>query len=212
LRAEVFVIAAGGQETTRLLLRSAAVFSRLSAVPSALGRYYQGHVSGKIASVRFLGDPRATEYGFRREPDGSYQRRRFQFKMRAIAEHNLINTAFWLDNPLYFNPSHRNGAMSFMYLAMLMPVLGKKLAPPAVAYSITKGKVNRVVRTSGISSRTCPVRYGRQPRFLPGVTACGENCRGFSSIIRRIATRFIFMRNNCRCHPIGWSSLLMVVS
>ena len=144
VEADAIVLATGAQEATRLLLRNPQVFARLPAPPKALGRYYQGHVSGKIASVHFKGDPRATDYGFRREADGSYQRRRFQFTKQTLVGHNLLNTAFWLDNPLYFDPAHRSGAMSFMYLAMLMPILGKRLAPPAVAHSITKGKVNRV--------------------------------------------------------------------
>jgi hypothetical protein len=144
IRAEILVLAAGTQETTRLLLRNSAIFSRLPSPPSALGKFYQGHVSGKIASVRFRGDPKLTEYGFRREADGAYQRRRFQFTQSTLVKENLLNTAFWLDNPLYFDPSHRSGAMSFMYLAMLTPGLGKRLAPPAVAHSITKGKVHRV--------------------------------------------------------------------
>jgi len=144
VEADDFVLANGAQEATRLLLKNPWVFSRLPAPPAALGRYYQGHVSGKIASVLFTGQPALTEYGFRREADGSYQRRRFQFTEQALVERNLLNTAFWLDNPLYFDPSHHSGAMSFMYLAMLMPVLGKRLAPPAVAHSITKGKVNKV--------------------------------------------------------------------
>jgi choline dehydrogenase-like flavoprotein len=142
--AEALVLATGAQETTRLLLRNPHVFARLPAPPEALGRYYQGHISGKIASVCFNGNPRATEYGFRRESDGSYQRRRFQFTDQTLVCRNLLNTAFWLDNPLYYDPTHRSGAMSFMYLAMLIPILGKRLAPPAVAHSITKGKVNRV--------------------------------------------------------------------
>lgn len=138
------VVATGAQEATRLLLRSPKLFERLGRPPVALGRYYQGHISGKIASVQFRGAPSETEYGFRREPDGTYQRRRFQFAQDTLVECNLLNTAFWLDNPLYFDPNHRSGAMSFMYLAMLMPILGRKLAPPAVAHSITKGKVNRI--------------------------------------------------------------------
>ena len=142
--ADVVVLANGAQEVTRLLLRNPQVFNRLPSVPSSLGRFYQGHVSGKIASVQFNGDPQATDYSFRREADGSYQRRRFQFTEQTLVEDNLLNTAFWLDNPLYHDPSHRSGAMSFMYLAMITPVLGKKLAPPSVAHSITKGQVNRV--------------------------------------------------------------------
>jgi choline dehydrogenase-like flavoprotein len=140
LRAAQFVLAAGAQENTRLLLRNTQLFDGLGFTPPALGRYYQGHLSGKIASVRFTGDPRKTDYGFLRDVDGAYIRRRFQFSESFLKANNLLNTAIWLDNPLYYDPKHRSGAMSFMYLAMLMPVLGKKLAPPAIAHSITKGK------------------------------------------------------------------------
>jgi choline dehydrogenase-like flavoprotein len=143
-------------------------------------------VSGKIASVQFKGDPKETDFSFRRETDGSYQRRRFQFTERTLIEENLLNTAFWLDNPLYFDPSHRSGPMSFMYLAMIMPVLGKKLAPPSVAHSITKGKVNRIGAhlwniVRGLPGSLCiPAsiffrRYLRK-RKLPGVFLfSGEN-------------------------------------
>ncbi len=139
--ARKIVIAAGAQETTRLLLKNREVFKKRGGQPAALGKYYQGHVSGKIASVRFYGNPKKTDYGFLRTSDGVYLRRRFQLSTEALLENNLLNTALWLDNPLYVDPGHRNGAMSFMYLAMITPILGKKLAPPAIAQSITKGKV-----------------------------------------------------------------------
>jgi choline dehydrogenase-like flavoprotein len=140
IKAEKFVLAAGAQESTRILLRNTTLFESLGFVPPALGRYYQGHLSGKIASVRFKGDPRKTDYGFIRDNDGTYIRRRFQFSNQFLEDNNLLNTAIWLDNPLYYNPKHKSGAMSFMYLAMLMPIIGKKLAPPAIAHSITSGK------------------------------------------------------------------------
>lgn len=146
IRANNFVLAAGAQENTRLLIRNKQLFNNLAAVPSALGKFYQGHVSGKIASVRFKGDPRKTDFGFLREPDGTYVRRRFQFSTQFLLKQNLLNTAIWLDNPLYFDPNHRSGIMSFMYLAMLMPVLGKRLAPPAVSHSVTKGKVQGIFK------------------------------------------------------------------
>ena len=145
INATRFVIAAGGQETTRLLLRSPAVFNSVGGIPDSLGKFYQGHLSGKIESVRFYGDPQKTDYGFLRDADGTYLRRRFQFSADFLKANNLLNTAIWLDNPLYFDPRHRSGAMSFMYLAMITPVLGKKLAPPAIAHSITKGKVNNIL-------------------------------------------------------------------
>ncbi|HEX8357715.1 MAG TPA: GMC oxidoreductase [Segetibacter sp.] len=144
IEAGAFVLAAGAQETTRILLKSLPIFRLLGAPPDALGKYYQSHLSGKIASVKFKGDPKKTEYGFLRDTDGTYIRRRFQFTAKFLKEQNLLNTAIWLDNPLYYNPQHRSGAMSFMYLAMLMPFIGKRLAPPAIAQSITKGKVQRV--------------------------------------------------------------------
>ncbi len=139
-----FVIAAGTQETTRLLLENPQLFGNGGNVPDALGKYYQGHVSGKIASVKFYGNPRQTDFGFIREKDGTYIRRRFQFSNEVLMRENLLNIALWLDNPLYFDPAHRSGAMSLMYLAMITPILGKKLAPPAIADSITKGKIKGI--------------------------------------------------------------------
>ncbi|QDK78667.1 GMC family oxidoreductase [Spirosoma sp. KCTC 42546] len=144
IKAHTFILAAGAQESTRILLRNPQLFKKLSDIPSSLGKYYQGHVSGKIASVQFKGDPKKTEYGFLRDTDGSYFRRRFQFSSEFLINNNLLNTAIWLDNPLYFDPKHRSGAMSFMYLAMITPIIGKKLAPPAISHSITKGKVTGI--------------------------------------------------------------------
>ncbi|WP_299822989.1 GMC family oxidoreductase [uncultured Pontibacter sp.] len=144
ITAAKFVLAAGAQETTRILLRNPQLFKNLRETPGVLGKYYQGHLSGKIASVKFYGNPLNTKYGFDVDEEGIYIRRRFQFTSDYLVKHNLLNTAIWLDNPLYYDPAHRSGAMSFMYLAMLMPFIGKKLAPPAIAHSITKGRVNKL--------------------------------------------------------------------
>lgn len=146
VRAKDYVIAAGTQETTRLLLRNPQVFSNLGQVPDALGKYYQGHLSGKIASVQFHGDPKKTEYGLLRDENEIFVRRRFQFSKEVLQLKNLLNTAIWLDNPLYHDPSHGNGVLSMFYLAMITPVLGERLAPRAIANSITKGKFHRIHR------------------------------------------------------------------
>ena len=139
-----YVIAAGTQESTRLLLKNPQIFRNLPIIPQALGKYYQGHLSGKIASVIFSGNPEKTEYGFFKDKDGIYLRRRFQFTKNFLIKNNLLNTAFWLDNPLYYKPEHKNGAMSLMYLIMLAPWIGSKLAPPAIKDSITKNKVEKL--------------------------------------------------------------------
>jgi choline dehydrogenase-like flavoprotein len=179
ITARKIVIAAGAQETTRLLLKNPRLFQRRGGQPPALGKYYQGHVSGKIASVRFHGQPGKTDYGFLRTSDGVYMRRRFQLSPEVLSEHKLLNTAFWLDNPLYVDPAHHNGAMSFMYLAMITPFLGSRLAPPAIAHSITKGRITGIpehlknVLRDFPKSLTVPaaIFYSRYciKRKLPGV-------------------------------------------
>src|SRR5690606_11151153 len=72
IRAGHFVIAAGTQESTRLLLRNPSLFNSIGGPPSSLGKFYQGHVSGKIATVKFYGDPRKTDFGFIKDKKGIY--------------------------------------------------------------------------------------------------------------------------------------------
>lgn len=146
VRAKKFVLAAGTQETTRILLRNSQVFNKIGGPPDSLGRYYQGHLSGKIASVQFTGDPKKTEYGLLKDAENIFMRRRFQFSKEILEKENLLNTAIWLDNPLYHEPSHGNGALSMFYLAMISPIIGKRLAPRAIANSITKGKFYKIHR------------------------------------------------------------------
>jgi hypothetical protein len=141
IKSEYFVLAAGALESTRILLRNNQIFKFLDAPPKSLGKYYQSHLSGKIASVRFTGKSTKTNYGFLRDENGVYFRRRFQFTKDFLVTNNLLNTAIWLDNPLYIDPKHKSGSMSFMYLVMFLPFIGKRLAPPAIANSITKGQL-----------------------------------------------------------------------
>lgn len=177
--AGIFVIAAGTFESTRLLLSNKQIFDNLREVPSALGRYYQSHLSGKIASITFNGAPEKTDYEFLKDGEVAI-RRRFQFTTDFLLKSNLLNTAIWLDNALYYDPKHKNGAMSVMYLAMLIPFIGKRLEPPAINHSVTKGKnfkLNRHfmnVLKDFPKSITLPMnifyrRYLKQGRKLPGV-------------------------------------------
>jgi len=146
IQAGAFVISAGGQESTRLLLKSPQLFRELDTVPATLGKYYQGHVSGKIAFVRFHGDPNRTQYGFHRDAEGIYCRQRLQFSTEACVREGLLNIAFWTDNPPVYDASHGNGTLSFIYLAMITPILRRKLLPPAIARSLTAGKTSGVFR------------------------------------------------------------------
>lgn len=140
LKAKRFIIATGTQEATRLLLKSPHVFDLGGEVPCSLGKFYQGHINGQIASVKFTGDPAQTDFGFNKDVDGTYIRRRFQFSAKFLVENNLLNTAIWLDNFPYYKAEHRSGPLSFVYLMMITPWLNRFLAPPAIIHSFTKGK------------------------------------------------------------------------
>ncbi len=100
IKAKHFVLSAGAQETTRILLKNATIFDALGEVPSALGKYYQGHLSGKRASVKFYGDPKKTNFGFLKDDEGIYLRRRFQFSTDFLVKNNLkYNVIYLRENP-----------------------------------------------------------------------------------------------------------------
>jgi len=178
IKAAQFVLAAGTQESTRILLRNIKFLFGLGFTPPALGRYYQGHLSGKIASVRFKGNPKKRIMDSCAIPMAAISGDRFQFTAPFLAAKNLLNTAIWLDNPLYYNPRHRSGAMSFMYLAMLVPILGKKLAPPAIAYSITSGKKTSIGSHLANILRGLPGSLLTLLPYFTGDTASNEKLPG----------------------------------
>ncbi|HLK16563.1 MAG TPA: GMC oxidoreductase [Fimbriimonadaceae bacterium] len=138
LAASNFVLCTGAQEATRLLQSSPTVFEPQGGPPACLGGFYQGHLSGKIASIKFRGDPKKTDFAFLVH-NGAYIRRRLQLSTETLLRERLLNTALWLDNPPYHDPTHRSGAQSLIYLATIMPVIGRKLLPPAIAESV-KGR------------------------------------------------------------------------
>ena len=127
-----FVLACGGLETTRLLMQPSDRFPNGTGNEGDwLGRCYMGHISGQIASVKFRGDPKQTQYGFLRDDDGVYLRQRFTFPATVQSENEINNIAIWLVNPKIGDSSHGNGVLSFAYLALCSP-LGRFFAPDAI--------------------------------------------------------------------------------
>ncbi len=178
VHARQFALANGGQEATRTLLRNPAVFER-GMVPAALGRYYQGHISGKIANVKFFGNPDRTDYGYIKTGDAALCRRRFQFTPELIQREGLLNTAFWLDNLPVYDPRHGSGVLSMIYLIMIMPFVKNRLLHAAMIRTLTndkvadvKGHLYNVIRSLPSSlyrtAEICLKRYLPQ-RKLPGV-------------------------------------------
>jgi hypothetical protein len=182
LSANAYVLACGGVETTRLLLHFAGRPQPLRIEGRAwLGQGYMGHLSGKIASIRLSGDPRKTRYEFERVA-GHYVRRRLVLSDALLRSAGLLNIAMWLDNPPPAESAHGSGILSAAYLAMRMPLLGRRLAPSAIRKSLLRGQrrnelfehlaniVRSLPSTLSFVARFLYARYYATPR-LPGFFA-----------------------------------------
>ncbi len=137
VRARRYVLACGGLETTRLLLASRDPGGGAVGDHSGhLGRWYMGHAEGIVARVHFTTPPGATIFGYERDVDGVYVRRRLSSTAAAQRRLGLPNIVAWLANPLLADPAHRSGMASFAYLALSSP-LGPLFAPDAQRISLT---------------------------------------------------------------------------
>jgi choline dehydrogenase-like flavoprotein len=117
IRAGSTVIAAGGLETTRLLLAArAAPEAPLAIASDWLGRGYMGHLNGTIGEIGFTQPPNLINYGYEMSPDGIYCRRRFWITPPVQRELGLLNTMFRLHHPPINDPAHREPVLSAMYL------------------------------------------------------------------------------------------------
>lgn len=140
VRAKNFVLAMGGVESTRLLLAAQRQWpGHFGGVDGPLGRYYMGHISGKIASIQFDDPAMADDLDF--QLDGTaYYRRRLMLTAETQLRHGLLNTAFWPDNPPLYDPAHRSGVLSGVFLALAFPPLGRKLLSEAIRLAHTGPK------------------------------------------------------------------------
>ncbi len=119
------ILAAGGNESTRLLL--AEQRKRPELFGDQLGRFYMGHVNGCIADINF--DSQALHDGldFHVDDHGSYVRRRIQPSVATQRRHALANVAFWPVVPEIADPAHRCGPLSAVFLALSTAAVGRRL-------------------------------------------------------------------------------------
>jgi glycine/D-amino acid oxidase-like deaminating enzyme len=133
LRADRVVLAAGGLESTRLLLalqrRRAALFG---GEGGPLGRYYMGHIIGEIADIVVADERLDAALDFLIDGRGSFVRRRFTPSPRLIIGDELPNIAFWPVVPPIADPRHASGPLSAVALALSTPLLGRALVPEAI--------------------------------------------------------------------------------
>jgi choline dehydrogenase-like flavoprotein len=131
LPSPLVVLACGGVQTPRLLL---AVQRRephlFGGRDGPLGRFYMGHVFGKIADLVLDRAAEGHSFDFFLE-QGTYARRRFTFPADTLRRERLPNISFAAGNAPLADPSHRSGPLSLLWLALASP-LGKRLLPDAL--------------------------------------------------------------------------------
>ncbi len=135
------IVAAGGLESTRLLLCSPGRGGQSIGDHSGqLGHWYMAHLEGAIADLVLSTPADGTIYRYERDIDGSYVRRRFAFAESYLVEHGLPNISGWIANPELADAAHGNAQLSLTYLALISP-LGFLLAPTAQRLSLTGCKI-----------------------------------------------------------------------
>jgi len=138
IQARRVLLALGGVETTRLLLHTQQSSpTAFGGINGPLGRYYMGHISGKIASITFNDPASISALDFKLDQTGAYHRRRFTLTAESQLENAVLNTAFWPDNPSFYDPSHRSGVLSAVFLALAFPPTGRRLLPEAIRLAHT---------------------------------------------------------------------------
>ena len=126
------VLAAGGNESTRLLLTEQRAHPGLFGGPlGPLGRYYMAHVVGRIADIAFQ-DPVLHDGLDFHVAHGSYVRRRLVPSAATQEAAQLSNVAFWPVVPEAADPAHRSGPLSAAFLALSVGPLGRRLLPESL--------------------------------------------------------------------------------
>ena len=128
VRADRYVLAAGGLETTRLLLDAQrALPAAFGGIDGPLGRYYMGHTTGSIANVVLTNPADIADMDFQLDEHDSYVRRRFSLPAESLREHKLLNGCFYLDNPPFYDYRHRNATLSAVFLALSVGPVGRRI-------------------------------------------------------------------------------------
>lgn len=108
VKCQKYVLAGGALNTTRLLLASDRQHpGGIGNHSGLLGKFYMGHLSGDIALIHFTTPPKDTVFGFDRDADKIYLRRRFSFSREFLHQKQLPNIVAWLGSPKFGDPSHQ---------------------------------------------------------------------------------------------------------
>ncbi len=117
IAAKAIILAGGGLETTRLLLNTATQDQpAIGDHAGWLGRGYMCHVMGTIARIRLKPQTKVI-FGFEKDADGVYIRRRLTLAADTLRAHGIPNIYTLLDRPLMGDAKHGSAILSLTYLA-----------------------------------------------------------------------------------------------
>ncbi len=130
VEAGTVVLAAGGLETTRLLLSSNEVHQQgIGNHSNWLGRCYMGHISGDISKLVINGDPSKVVFGYEFDRDGNYCRRRLCVSPDVQLKNKMMNIVVWLDTLPLYDPSHKQGVLSLAFFAKNLRSIQRRIPP-----------------------------------------------------------------------------------
>lgn len=121
VKARHVVLAAGGLETTRLMLASDGVMANgIGNDHDVLGRYYMCHLAGTIGDFRPRAGSAGVWHGYDIADDGTYCRRRLAIRPSAQRIHQIGNFVARLHHPHIPDARHGSGVLSALYLGRVL--------------------------------------------------------------------------------------------
>ncbi|MBW0101361.1 FAD-dependent oxidoreductase [Pseudonocardia sp. KRD291] len=167
VRAREFVLAAGGLESTRILLASdgyggSGLGAGIGNAYDQVGRHYMTHPVGEVGRLGLTAAGRALGLGYAVTPEGVYARRMLSLAPSVQAEQGLGNlkAAVWFADPK--DPSHHDALLStfaLTYWGMGRARAGFKSAGTHAQYTSTTGISRHVRNVAGDPARV--VRFAR---------------------------------------------------
>lgn len=186
------VLAAGGLETTRLLLAAqGSAEARFGGPDGPLGRYYMGHVIGEIADIVFEDETSVDAFDFRIDAHGSYTRRRVTASLETQLEHQLLNASYYPIVPPVADARHGSAILSMVYMALLFRPLGNRLVAEAIRTRHVPADPGSVLPHLRNLATGIPASFTFAIEFLRRRYGGGTRIPGF------------FVRNKARRY--GWS-------
>jgi hypothetical protein len=193
VRVREVVLAAGGLGNARLLLamqREAP--NRFGGPDGPLGRYYMGHLTGKVASVVIQSPALDAGLDYFNDARGYCIRRRFWPSPELQRLRGLSNITLRTEFPPTYDASHGDGVLSLAYLGLSFPGLGRLLVPEVIRRShVGDGLPQRAAHLHNVA-RDFPHVARFFPRYLYRRYVSRSRTHGFFELspARRYSLRY----------------------